>query len=387
MAEVFISYRNTPERRVLVKRLALMLRAHEVTVWWDYGLEAGESYRSQIVDELSKALIVAPLWCEESVKSKWVIMEAELGKDKLVPARLQNVTPPEAFEAIQSADLIDWNGAGDHPRALAFVRNVRERLGKRSAALVDMLEELQGLRLLAPLPKILTSLTPPAHVKQSNAALDDLRRTWERLHGSKEIGEIERFLGWVQSNAKGSGIEFEVENALLKIRTEGKANALATGPSEPGDNTSSTPYKSEAATTRKPEPLYSEVVNAADGILKAYTKFNSIEPWDAPSGGGDLPRLNKAFGEAVGRYLAHLEIVSSVGHDAEKFRRYKLAVQETTKFNTRTDLQIFDLAGRVGPSFESSGAYSDLYFSVIDCVIRDTYRFKALGAYGDFQIS
>jgi hypothetical protein len=48
MADVFISYRNSPERRALVRRLAAILRAHEVTVWWDYGLEAGESYRTQI---------------------------------------------------------------------------------------------------------------------------------------------------------------------------------------------------------------------------------------------------------------------------------------------------------------------------------------------------
>jgi hypothetical protein len=38
-------------------------------------------------------------------------MEAELGKDKLVPARLQKVVPPDAFEAIQAADLIGWDGA------------------------------------------------------------------------------------------------------------------------------------------------------------------------------------------------------------------------------------------------------------------------------------
>jgi TIR domain-containing protein len=89
MADVFISYRNTPDRRTIVRRLATILRAHEVSVWWDYGLEAGESYRAQIMIELANARIVAPLWCAESVASRWVRMEAELGKDKLVPARLQ----------------------------------------------------------------------------------------------------------------------------------------------------------------------------------------------------------------------------------------------------------------------------------------------------------
>jgi len=72
LADVFLSYRNTVERRAFVKRLALLLRAHEVSVWWDYGLEAGESYRAQITEELSVARIVAPLWCAESITSKWV---------------------------------------------------------------------------------------------------------------------------------------------------------------------------------------------------------------------------------------------------------------------------------------------------------------------------
>jgi hypothetical protein len=128
MADVFICYRNTPERRALVKRLATILWAHGVTVWWDYGLEAGESYRTQITTELANARVVAPMWCAESVNSQWVRMEAELGKDKLVPARLQKVAPPDAFEAIHAADLIGWDGAVGSPRVLAFVRRICARL-------------------------------------------------------------------------------------------------------------------------------------------------------------------------------------------------------------------------------------------------------------------
>jgi len=154
MADVFISYRNTPERRFFVRRLAAILRAYNVSVWWDYGLEAGESFRAQITGELAKARIVSPLWCAQSVVSKWVAMEAELGKDKLVPARLQKVRPPQAFEAIQAADLIGWDGAIGHPRVVAFVRKICERLGKPPHAPTDMIEELTDLRALTPLPEV-----------------------------------------------------------------------------------------------------------------------------------------------------------------------------------------------------------------------------------------
>jgi formylglycine-generating enzyme required for sulfatase activity len=154
MADVFISYRNTPERRAIVRRLATILRAYEVTVWWDYGLEAGESYRAQIMTELAGARIVAPLWCAESIRSQWVHMEAEFGKDKPLPARLQKVAPPDVFEAIQSADLIGWDGAVGSPRLQEFVRLVCKRLDRPAVATTDMIEELAELPPVNPLPEV-----------------------------------------------------------------------------------------------------------------------------------------------------------------------------------------------------------------------------------------
>jgi formylglycine-generating enzyme required for sulfatase activity len=162
MADVFLSYRNTPERRALVGRLAFILRVHEISVWWDYGLEAGESYRAQITTELANAHIVAPLWCGESILSPWVRMEAELGKDKLLPARLQKVAPPEAFEAIQAADLIGWDGTVSHPRLQAYVRKIAERLGRSGNAPTDSLEQLAHLPRVTPLPEAPAAAAPPA---------------------------------------------------------------------------------------------------------------------------------------------------------------------------------------------------------------------------------
>ena len=142
MANVFISYRNTPERRAIVRRLATILRAYHVSVWWDYGLEAGEGYRAQIMTELANARVVAPLWCEESVGSEWVRMEAEFAKEKLLPARLQKVVPPGTFEAIQAADLIGWDGAVGSPRLQDFIRLVCKRLELPATAPTDLIEEL-----------------------------------------------------------------------------------------------------------------------------------------------------------------------------------------------------------------------------------------------------
>ena len=217
MADVFLSYRNTAERRAFVKRLALLLRAHEVSVWWDYGLEAGESYRAQITEELSKSRIVAPLWCLESIASKWVRMEAELGKDKLVPARLQKVVPPEEFEAIQAADLTDWDGSVQHPRVLAFVARICARLGKPGRAPVDMMEELADLRMLVPLPDV-TLVAPVAAAPAQDFVLADLRATWAAFPARDDSASVEKFLARVRGTAPGSGLEFEIEHALGTIR-------------------------------------------------------------------------------------------------------------------------------------------------------------------------
>jgi hypothetical protein len=122
----------------------------------------GKSYRTQITAELVSARIVSPLWCAESVNSQWVRMEAELGKDKLVPARLQKVAPPDAFEAIHAADLIGWDGAVGNPRVLAFVQRICERLGRAAKAPKDVIEELAHLPAVPPLPEAAPVAVAPA---------------------------------------------------------------------------------------------------------------------------------------------------------------------------------------------------------------------------------
>jgi formylglycine-generating enzyme required for sulfatase activity len=239
MADVFISYRNMPDRRAIVRRLATILRAYEVTVWWDYGLEAGESYRAQIMTELANARIVAPLWCAESVVSRWVRMEAGLGKDKLVPARLQKVPPPDAFEAIQAADLTGWDGAVGSPRLQAFVRRLCERLGRKGEAPTDLIEELANLPLVQPLPEI-----APAGGAPSSSAVAPAHdyafweRQWERQGADTNLlalrtiaEEAPRYFA-EQARARIAEIEAEerrkaevarkAEAAVARYRAEGR---------------------------------------------------------------------------------------------------------------------------------------------------------------------
>ncbi len=162
-----------------------------MSVWWDFGLEAGESYRAQITAELANASVVAPLWCTESIHSPWVRMEAELGKDKLVPARLQKVVPPHNFEAIQSADLIGWDGAVGNPRLLEFVRLICKRLGRSALAPTDMVEELGQLPAIKPLPEVAQDFAMPSG--PSTAPAHDYvfwERQWDKHSASQNLSAL-----------------------------------------------------------------------------------------------------------------------------------------------------------------------------------------------------
>ncbi len=151
MADIFLSYRNTPTRRAVVERLAAILEAYGLDVWWDYGLEAGSQFYEQIFAEIASAKVVTPLWCSESVKSEWVLMEAAAGKDKLVPIRLQEVQPPKDYQPLQAANLINWTGSIDRDDLTRFVETVAERAGVAPKKRMSLLLQMRQLPQLAAL--------------------------------------------------------------------------------------------------------------------------------------------------------------------------------------------------------------------------------------------
>ena len=150
--DVFLSYRNRPIRRSIVKRIATLLRNYELKVWWDYGLEAGFEFESQISQKLREAKVVVVLWCAESVHSKWVIREATQAGERLLMVRLQDVTPPPPFDKLQSMDLTHWDGSISAPRFQQLMTALRRVLGRDTDIATDTLEELANLAPLNPLP-------------------------------------------------------------------------------------------------------------------------------------------------------------------------------------------------------------------------------------------
>ncbi|WP_291200852.1 S8 family serine peptidase [Hyphomonas sp.] len=170
MADVFLSYRNTDERRAIVARLATILRAHGLSVWWDYGLEAGTSFKQQIEVEITSAKLVIPVWCEQSIKSDWVKREATLAEAKLLPIRLQKVQPPAGFEHLHAHHLERWDGSILDPQLDSLVKEICERTGHASELSPDTKSELAKLPRINPLRSPASGTSLPRRLVQVAAA-------------------------------------------------------------------------------------------------------------------------------------------------------------------------------------------------------------------------
>jgi TPR repeat protein len=131
MADVFISYRKADRAKAEV--LAKALKVENLDVWWDDGLEAGQTFDEKIRSVLEQAKAVIVVWSKESVKSDWVRAESSVGRERgiLVPVMIQPVNIPVPFNLIHTADLIGWNGDRAHKGYLDVVKQVKVLAGKQ----------------------------------------------------------------------------------------------------------------------------------------------------------------------------------------------------------------------------------------------------------------
>lgn len=114
MADVFISYAR--EDRLAAERIAAALGRHGWSVWWDANIPPGKTWDELIERELASASCAVVLWSATSLAKGWVKAEAAeaLARGVLVPALIENVTPPLAFRHVQAAPLTDWRNDAEH---------------------------------------------------------------------------------------------------------------------------------------------------------------------------------------------------------------------------------------------------------------------------------
>jgi len=78
MSDIFISYAR--EDRPRAAAIATALEEHGWSVWWDWNIPAGKTFRQVIQEQLDKARCVIVVWSAASVTRKWVIEEASEGR-------------------------------------------------------------------------------------------------------------------------------------------------------------------------------------------------------------------------------------------------------------------------------------------------------------------
>ena len=83
--------------------------------------------------ELDVAKCVVVLWSGASVKSDWVLDEANEGKARglLVQATIEDVRAPFGFRQYQTANLVGWNGNPEDPSLDDLFTGVVDRIPAR----------------------------------------------------------------------------------------------------------------------------------------------------------------------------------------------------------------------------------------------------------------
>ncbi|MGA7327945.1 MAG: toll/interleukin-1 receptor domain-containing protein [Rhodomicrobium sp.] len=113
-SDIFISYVTAD--RDFAQELYEDLSSAGYTVWWDQELLAGEGFAAKIDQEIHSSKCVIVLWSEDSVRSRWVVGEAETAAhmNKLIPLLLNQTDPRKiaspGLRAIQAISFRDRKG-------------------------------------------------------------------------------------------------------------------------------------------------------------------------------------------------------------------------------------------------------------------------------------
>lgn len=128
--DLFLSYSRPDVAKI--EMLAAKLEQSGWSVWWDRQIKTGTSFDKVIEKALTDARAVIVAWSQTSVESDWVRAEAAyaLEKNKLLPVRLDDATPPLRFINTQTVNFSAWDGSEGGQAYLTLVADLSELIGK-----------------------------------------------------------------------------------------------------------------------------------------------------------------------------------------------------------------------------------------------------------------
>lgn len=128
MANIFVSYSQTDRKRVLP--VVEALRAQGWSVWWDKEGAGGAILEEMVDREMKAAKCVVVLWSESSIKSDWVLGEADEARERriLVPAILDDTNGPRRFRQFNTVNLRSWDGNAESDEFRKLIAGVRTHI-------------------------------------------------------------------------------------------------------------------------------------------------------------------------------------------------------------------------------------------------------------------
>ncbi len=148
MVDVFLSYSREDQERARVVVEALVTRG--LSVFWDRNIQPGKQWARVIEKELDASKCTVVLWSRAAVKSKWVTKEARDSLHKLVPVLIDEVSPPDEFNHIQAARLLDETRFGASELSSLIRAIVLAVHGGQQEHALEPAAPLRGVLLLAP---------------------------------------------------------------------------------------------------------------------------------------------------------------------------------------------------------------------------------------------
>jgi tetratricopeptide (TPR) repeat protein len=132
MYDIFVSYASPDRPRA--EALVWELKRQGWKVWWDRdSLPAGVQFREAIELALADARLILVLWSHHSIKSHYVVGEAEFGLQRniLLPVLLDDVRIPLGFAGIHACDIRTWHEDNrDRSTLESLLKALREALGR-----------------------------------------------------------------------------------------------------------------------------------------------------------------------------------------------------------------------------------------------------------------
>ncbi|MGP8322084.1 MAG: SUMF1/EgtB/PvdO family nonheme iron enzyme, partial [Methanosarcinaceae archaeon] len=125
--EICLSYEKSDYNKVRILAEALDKKGY--SIWWDRNIHGGERYARVITKKLNNAQCVIVLWSKHSVESDWVLDEAGLAKDKLIPILIDKVDIPLGFGQIHTIDFLDWQETLPNTKFNHLLESVKKMIG------------------------------------------------------------------------------------------------------------------------------------------------------------------------------------------------------------------------------------------------------------------